>query len=95
MNATFDIRVSIETDKVTTCFCSERIEDMDTQLLTAVLKVFGDVKNRVKKQVAQFFGVAKEQQDNVPADEEEAQMTTAPITPNNQTTNSPNDQYPQ
>lgn len=70
MNATFNIKVSIDTNNVTTSFGSEKIEDMDTTLLASVLKVFGDVQNRVKKQVAQFYG-AKEQQESAPATEGE------------------------
>ena len=66
MNATFNIKVSIDTNNVTTSFGSEKIEDMDTTLLASVLKVFGDVQNRVKKQVAQFYG-AKEQPESAPA----------------------------
>ena len=33
MNATFNIKVSIDTNNVTTSFGSEKIEDMDTTLL--------------------------------------------------------------
>lgn len=68
MIATFNIKVSIDTNNVTTSFGSEKIEDMDTTLLASVLKVFGDVQNRVKKQVAQFYG-AKEQAEAAPAQE--------------------------
>lgn len=75
MNATFNIKVSIDTNNVTTSFGSEKIEDMDTTLLASVLKVFGDVQNRVKKQVAQFYG-AKEP-ENAPATEGE-QTSNAP-----------------
>ena len=70
MNATFNIKVSIDTNNVTTSFGSEKIEDMDTTLLASVLKVFGDVQNRVKKQVAQFYD-AKEQPESAPATEGE------------------------
>ena len=35
----------------------EKVEDMDTTLMASVLKVFGDVQNKVRKQVAQFYGV--------------------------------------
>lgn len=76
MNATFNIKVSIDTNNVTTSFGSEKIEDMDTTLLASVLKVFGDVQNRVKKQVAQFYG-AKEQPESTPATEGE-QTSNAP-----------------
>ena len=77
MIATFNIKVSIDTNNVTTSFGSEKIEDMDTTLLASVLKVFGDVQNRVKKQVAQFYG-AKEQPESVPATTEEEQAEAAP-----------------
>lgn len=76
MNATFNIKVSIDSNNVTTSFGSEKIEDMDTTLLASVLKVFGDVQNRVKKQVAQFYG-AKEQPENITETESE-QTTSAP-----------------
>ena len=78
MKATFNIKVDIDSCNVTTSFGSEKIEDMDTTLLASVLKVFGDVSNRVKKQVAQFYGVQKDQNDNTPANEETAE--TAPAT---------------
>ena len=61
MNATFNIKVSIDTNNVTTSFGSEKIEDMDTTLLASVLKVFGDVQNRVKKQVAQFLSAMRKE----------------------------------
>ncbi len=77
MIATFNIKVSIDTNNVTTSFGSEKIEDMDTTLLASVLKVFGDVQNRVKKQVAQFYG-AKEQPESAPATTEEEQAEAAP-----------------
>ena len=76
MNATFNIKVSIDSNNVTTSFVSEKIEDMDTTLLASVLKVFGDVQNRVKQQVAQFYG-AKEQPENITETESE-QTTSAP-----------------
>lgn len=70
MKATFNIKVDIDSCNVTTSFDSEKIEDMDTTMLASVLKVFGDVSNRVKKQVAQFYGVQKDQSDNAPTNEE-------------------------
>lgn len=76
MNATFNIKVSIDTNNVTTSFGSEKIEDMDTTLLASVLKVFGDVQNRVKKQVAQFYGAKEQPESAQPATEGE--QTSAP-----------------
>ena len=61
MNATFKITVSIDSDIVSTSFGSEKIENMDTSLLASVLKVFGDVDNRVKAQVAKFYGLPQNQ----------------------------------
>ena len=71
MNATFNIKVSIDSSKVSTSLGSEKIVDMDTTLLAAILKVFGDVQNRVKAQVSKFYGSQKEQPENMPASEEE------------------------
>lgn len=76
MKAKFNIAVEIDDINVMTSFGSEKIENMDTTLLASVLKVFGDVQNRVKKQVAQFYG-AKEQPENAPATEGE-QVSNAP-----------------
>ena len=76
MKAKFNIAVEIDDINVMTSFGSEKIENMDTTLLASVLKVFGDVQNRVKKQVAQFYG-AKEQSENAPATEGE-QVSNAP-----------------
>lgn len=70
MNATFNIKVEIDANNVSTSFGSDKIEDMDTTLLASVLKVFGDVNNRVKAQVAKFYGIQKDQNDNTPAAEE-------------------------
>ena len=61
MHATFNIKVNIDTDNVSTVFGSERIEDMDTTLLASVLKVFGDVQNKVRTQVAKFYDLQKGQ----------------------------------
>lgn len=55
MNATFNIKVSIDNSHVTTSFGAKEIENLDTMLLAAVLKVFGDVQNKVKSQVAKFY----------------------------------------
>jgi len=71
MNATFNIKVSIDSKNVSTSFGSEKIEDMDTNLLASVLKVFGDIQNRVKTQVVKFYGIQK-QENNTPATEDEA-----------------------
>ena len=76
MNATFNIKVTIDNNNVTTAFGSEKIEDMDTTLLASVLKIFGDVQNRVRKQVAQFNGV-KEQPENSSATEGEQPSAAA------------------
>ena len=76
MKAKFNIAVEIDDINVMTSFGSEKIENMDTTLLASVLKVFGDVQNRVKKQVAQFYG-AKEQPESAPATEGE-QISNAP-----------------
>ena len=84
MNATFNIKVEIDSCNVTTTFGSDKIEDMDTTLLAAVLKVFGDVSNRVKKQVAQFYGVQKDQNDNTPASEEREEAAPATSTTESQ-----------
>lgn len=70
MIATFNIKVQIDSNNASTSFGAEKIEDMDTALLASVLKVFGDVSNRVKKQVAQYYGVQKDITDNTPANEE-------------------------
>ena len=48
MKAKFNIAVEIDDSNVMTSFGSEKIENMDTTLLASVLKVFGDVGNRVK-----------------------------------------------
>ena len=77
MKAVFNIKVEIDSSNVTTSFGSDKIEDMDTTLLASVLKVFGDVSNRVKKNVAQFYGVQKDQNDNAPAAEETAEAAPA------------------
>lgn len=84
MKATFNIKVDIDSCNVTTSFDSEKIEDLDTTLLASVLKVFGDVSNRVKKQVAQFYGVQKDQNDNAPANEETAEAAPASSTTESQ-----------
>lgn len=76
MNATFNIKVTIDNNNVTTAFGSEKIEDMDTTLLASVLKIFGDLQNRVRKQVAQFNGV-KDQPENSPAAEGEQPSAAA------------------
>ena len=60
MKATFNIKVQIDSNNASTSFGAEKIEDMDTALLASVLKVFGDVSNRVKKDIT----------DNTPANEE-------------------------
>lgn len=80
MKATFNIKVEIDSTAVSTSFGSEKIEDMDTTLLASVLKVFGDVSNRVKKQVAQFYGVQKDANDSIPANEETAEAAPADST---------------
>jgi len=72
MKAKFNIAVEIDDSNVMTSFGSEKIENMDTTLLASVLKVFGDVGNRVKKQVAQYYGVQNDQNSNLPANEEAA-----------------------
>lgn len=72
MKATFNIKVQIDSNNTSTSFGAEKIEDMDTALLASVLKVFGDVSNRVKKQVAQYYGVQKDISDNIPVSEETA-----------------------
>lgn len=58
MKATFNFTVDIDSNNVTTTFGSDKVEDMDTTLLVSILRVFGDVSNKVKKQVAQFYGVS-------------------------------------
>ena len=59
MTATFNITVNIEENMVTTCFGSERIENMDTTLLAAVLKEISNVENRIKTQLIKHYGVLK------------------------------------
>lgn len=87
MNATFNIKVSIDSNNVSTSFGSEKIEDMDTTLLASVLKVFGDVNNRVKAQVAKFYGIQKEQ-ENTPDTEDDA----AAAAPSQEETSQENEQ---
>jgi len=70
MNATFNIQVSIDANRVSTSFGSGKIEDMDTALLASVLKVFGDVQNKVNTQVAKFYCMQKEQPEEVATAEE-------------------------
>ena len=70
MKATFNFTVTIDSNNVTTHFGSDKIEDMDTTLLASLLKVFGDVQNKVKKQVAQFCA-EKGQPESVPSKKEE------------------------
>lgn len=60
MNATFNIKVNIDAAGVVTKFNSEKIDDMDTGLMTAVLKVFSDMGNRVKMQMDKYY-INKEQ----------------------------------
>ena len=71
MNATFNIKVNIDSNNVSTSFSSEKNEDMDITLLTSVLKVFSDVQNRVKAQVSKYYGISKEQPETT-ANEEAA-----------------------
>ncbi len=85
MKATFNIKVEIDDNNVSTGFGSDKIENMDTTLLASVLKVFGDVQNRVKAQVTKFYGIQKEQPDNAPATVETADSTLGnPSTTENQ-----------
>lgn len=70
MKATFNFTVKIDTNNVTTLFGSDKIEDMDTSLLASLLKIFSDVQNKVKKQVAQYYA-EKGQPENVPSTKEE------------------------
>lgn len=84
MNATFNIKVSIDSKNVTTSFGSEKIEDMDTTLLASVLKVFSDVQNRVKSQVTKFYGIQKEQPENADSQEQNAADAAATQEENNQ-----------
>lgn len=70
MNATFNIKVSIDTNNVTTSFGSDQIEDMDTTLLASILKVFSNLQDSLKKQVTKFYGV-KDQQNTSEVKEEE------------------------
>lgn len=61
MNATFNIKVKIDTNNVTTVFGSEQIEDMDTTLLASILKVFSNLQDSLKKQVTKFYDVKDQQ----------------------------------
>lgn len=70
MNATFNIKVSIDPNNVTTSFGTEKIDDMDTSLLASVLKVFSDMQNKLKAQVTKFYGITKEQPEKTVAAEE-------------------------
>ncbi len=78
MNATFNIKVSIDSNHVTTSFGSEKIEDMDTTLLTSVLKAFGDVQNKVKSQVAKFYGVPAQERTNTEELDSNTETSAAP-----------------
>lgn len=78
MNATFNIKVSIDSNHVTTSFGSEKIEDMDTTLLASVLKVFGDVQNKVKSQVAKFYGVPAPERANAEESNSNIETSAAP-----------------
>jgi len=75
MNATFNIKVSIDPNNVTTSFGTEKIDDMDTSLLASVLKVFSDMQNKLKAQVAKFYGMTKEQSEKTVAAEENSEGT--------------------
>lgn len=61
MNAIFTIKVSIDPNNVTTSFGTEKIEDMDTTLFASVMKMFSDLQNKLKTQVAKFYVATKEQ----------------------------------
>ena len=61
MNETFNIKVIIDSNHVTTSFSSENNKDMDIALLTSILKIFSDVQNKLKSQVTKYYSMPKEQ----------------------------------
>ena len=76
MNATFNIKVKIDTNNVTTVFGSEQIEDMDTTLLASILKVFSNLQDSLKKQVTKFYDVKDQQNTSEIKDGEQTSSTT-------------------
>lgn len=74
MIATFNIKVNIDNNNVTTDFNCEKIEKFDTVLLAQVLKVFGDIQSRISTQINKFSSTAKNQSET-PAEQEQEQVT--------------------
>ena len=74
MIATFNIKVNIDNNNVTTDFNCEKIEKFDTVLLAQVLKVFGDIQSRISTQINKFSSTAKNQ-SGAPAEQEQEQVT--------------------
>lgn len=74
MIATFNIKVNIDNNNVTTDFNCEKIEKFDTVLLAQVLKVFGDIQSRIGTQINKFSSTAKNQSE-APAEQEQEQIT--------------------
>ena len=74
MIATFNSKVNIDNNNVTTDFNCEKIEKFDTVLLAQVLKVFGDIQSRIGTQINKFNSTTKNQPET-PAEQEQEQVT--------------------
>lgn len=86
MNATFNIKVTVDSNHVVTSFGSDRIENMETTLLAGILKIFGDVENKVKAQVAKYYGTdSKEPETEKPETAEQPQTPAQPESNENPT----------
>lgn len=81
MNATFDIKVNITSDNVTTGINCDKMEDMDPTMVSTVMKMFVDLQNRIRTQMMKFYGVQKDNDGNAEEEQKEApasQDTEAP-----------------
>lgn len=56
MKAEFSIRVQIDSNNVITSIDSKEIQDMDMSLFNSITKMFTDLKNRLQRQVALYYG---------------------------------------
>lgn len=56
MHATFNVQVEIDSSNITTKLDTEKISDMDTELLTSVLKCFSDLQKRLRNTTARYIG---------------------------------------
>lgn len=54
MYVQLNLQIEINNDKVQSFLRTGKLEDADTNLLTIILKVFGDVQNRVQTQISKF-----------------------------------------